>query len=125
MPTILLVDDDALVQNVTRELLEFLGYTVLSAVTGKQAIRLIQEKKDVIGLVLLDLSLPDLNGVELIPIFKGINSKIPIIVCTGSLFEDDDADTFAQSNIRAILQKPFDFDLLKDTLLKLFPPTKP
>lgn len=123
MPTILLVDDDALVQNVTRELLEFLGYTVLSAITGKQAIQLIQDQKDSIGVVLLDLSLPDVNGVELIPIFKGINSKIPIIVCTGSLFEDDDADTFAQSNIKEILQKPFDFDRLKETLFKLLPPT--
>ena len=122
MPTILLVDDDALVQNVTRELIEFLGYTVLSAVTGKQAIQTIQDQKDTVGLILLDLSLPDINGVELIPIFKGISQKIPIIVCTGSLFDDADADTFAHSNIKAILQKPFDFDLLKDTLLRIFPP---
>ncbi|OGR03454.1 MAG: hypothetical protein A2511_02825 [Deltaproteobacteria bacterium RIFOXYD12_FULL_50_9] len=122
MPTILLVDDDSLVQNVTKELLEFLGYTVLSATTGKKAIEIVQEQKDMVDLVLLDLSLPDVNGVELIPIFKKINEKIPIIVCTGSLFNDDDADTFAQNNIKAILQKPFDFDTIKDTLLRLLPP---
>lgn len=121
MPIILLVDDDSLVQNVTRELIEYLGYTVLSATTGKQAIKLVQEQKDEIELVLLDLSLPDINGVELIPLFKGINPQIPIIVCTGSLFDDEAADTFAQSNIMAILQKPFDFDLLKDTLLRILP----
>ncbi len=115
MPAILLIDDDQMVQSVTTEILEFLGYTVLNAENGRQALDILQAQADSINLILLDLSLPDIEGVEMIPLIREIRQDVKIILCTGAV-ANLDSQTFAGSGILAILQKPFELSDLKETL---------
>ncbi|MBU0730231.1 MAG: response regulator [Proteobacteria bacterium] len=119
MATILLVDDDKLVLAVTQELLEFLKHKVFAANNGQTALDILKKYSQIIDIVLLDLSLPDMNGADMIPIIMNQAPKCKIVVCTGGDFKEDDTDTFSQRGIAAILLKPFEFDELKSTLNRL------
>ena len=72
--TILLVDDEEVILKVTREILESLGYQVLSANSGQEAISLFQEKYQEIDLVILDMIMPDLKGSQT---YDGLKKYIP------------------------------------------------
>ncbi len=110
LSTILLVEDDKLVSAVTRELLESLNYQVLSAIDGAQT-RDIIESEASIDLVLLDLSLPDVNGIDLYPKLLARRSELKIVICTGSTY-DYNRESLKKDGIIAFLQKPFNLDNL-------------
>ena len=62
--TILLVDDEEMIIDVGVQFLEKLGYTVLEAKGGKEAIQIYQENKDNIDMIILDMIMPDMGGSE-------------------------------------------------------------
>ncbi len=62
--TILLIDDEKMILDVGCELLEELGYTVLSAQSGRQAIEVFQKNPDKIDLVIMDMIMPGMGGGE-------------------------------------------------------------
>jgi len=81
---ILVVDDEDDIRNLIIEVLQFNGYTVHSAKTGKEALNKVKNEK--IDLIILDINLPDINGYD---VFKIIlenkkTSKIPVIVFSAS-----------------------------------------
>ena len=115
MARIIVVEDDPLVMNMTTELLQTLGHEVLQAPSGGdalEALRMHREKG--IDLVLLDLSLPDYNGIGLLLKLDRYIAAHKIIVCSG--------DTSAIADVRAasprvfFLAKPFSLQLLKQTV---------
>lgn len=115
MATILLIDDDQMVQSVTRELLELSGYTVLSAENGSQAMTLAADSQTQIDLVLLDLSLPDMEGLELLHHLTTTRSGLKIVICTGNLPGDLPLRE-AHPEIKGFLQKPFNLPTLQQTV---------
>jgi len=120
LATILLIDDDEMVQNVTSELLTLLGYDVLTADNGEQAIAKAKTSTDIIDLVLLDLSLPDMNGFELLPLLRGIlRPPTKIVLCTGSLCDEFEDVDLEKKDLDAVLQKPFELSILKGTVEKM------
>ncbi|MFC1524372.1 response regulator [Thermodesulfobacteriota bacterium] len=121
MYKILIIEDDLVVQNVTRELVEILGYNVITAASAGEAFELIDNSEETIHLVILDMSLPDASGVDIIP---DIKKKLPdslIVVCTGATVTDDDSEVISSWGIKDILQKPFEFKIMRDTLQALLP----
>ncbi len=79
--TILIIDDDKeLVEEIT-EILSFEGYEILSAYTGDTGLLLFESCKP--RLVLLDMKLPGISGIELISIFKSLQPQTPIIMISG------------------------------------------
>jgi DNA-binding NtrC family response regulator len=106
---ILLVDDQPSVRFGLRSLLEGEGYRVLEAETGRQALPIVTENAP--HLILLDLRLPDISGLDLLPQIKAIDDDVPVIVLT--------AHGTIETAIRALkegaenfLTKPFDGDSL-------------
>lgn len=89
-PLILCVDDDALVLNMTRQLLESAGYRVISAHTGAEALR--QSAAAHIDAAVLDYSMPEMDGPELAAALRARNSHFPIIFFTGSPDRVGEAD---------------------------------
>jgi len=81
--TILLVDDEAHVRDTTSEVLESIGYTILKASDGKEALQLFAEHRDVIALVLTDVVMPELSGMEVTREIRKQGSDVPIILMTG------------------------------------------
>ncbi|MDH3394339.1 MAG: response regulator [Desulfobulbaceae bacterium] len=120
MATILLIDDDEMVQSVTSELLALLGYQVLSADDGKQALAQATANCDSIDLVLLDLSLPDMSGFDLLPLLrKALRPQAKIILCSGSMCDQYENVESKEKELDAVLQKPYEIATLKETLEKV------
>jgi CheY-like chemotaxis protein len=117
LATILLVDDDEVVQSVTRELLEVSGHEVLGATSGAGAMALLKDPDKKIDLILLDLSLPDGNGLELLPRFTALRPAVRIVICTGSFYEVA-LGLKGHPSVKAILHKPFTLPTLKETVKK-------
>lgn len=117
MATILLIDDDEMVQSVTRELLTLLGYVVLSADNGEEAMAKATAESAAIDLVLLDLSLPDISGFELLPKLRQVlRPETKVVLCSGSMCDQDVSPEEQGRGIAAVLQKPFELSTLKETV---------
>jgi CheY-like chemotaxis protein len=104
--TILLVDDEEVVLLVTREILESLGYSVLSANNGREAIAIFREKHEAIALVLLDMIMPDLKGSQTYDSLKEVNSQVKVLLSSGYSI-DGQATTLLEKGCNAFIQKPY------------------
>jgi len=81
MATILLIDDEASIRRTLREILEFEKYQVMEAPDGFSAIELF--KKQTIDVVLLDIKMPKMDGLEVLDFLQEINPEVPIIMISG------------------------------------------
>ncbi|MBK3332791.1 hybrid sensor histidine kinase/response regulator [Persephonella atlantica] len=113
---ILLVDDSKVVHMQVKKVLIPRNYIVKSVYTGEQAINLI--KKEKFSLIILDITLPDMNGVDVLEKIREVNSKVPVIVLSGTA----DAATvrkILKNGANDYIKKPFIFEefLLKVDLL--------
>jgi CheY-like chemotaxis protein len=115
---ILLVDDEILVIQMGRQMLERLGYEVTSRSSSLEAYELFEKAPDQFDLVITDMTMPELTGDRLAEMITGIRPEIPVILCTG-YSNRLDPDTIAQVGIRAILYKPLVKNELADTIRKV------
>ena len=113
--TILLIDDDDTVIEVGRELLNLLGYEVLVAKTGTEALVLVSSHPGAIDLALLDYFLPDLKGSELFPQLRAVRPELKVIICTGYSIDDSIRALLRQGAV-GFLQKPFPLDQLREKI---------
>jgi PAS domain S-box-containing protein len=113
--TILFVDDETAVLTVISEVLESLGYRVLTAENGVQALELFNSNSNVVDLIMTDVVMPKMDGVELAKSIRELNSKIPIIFATGY---DKKQEIERDSGLQgfAVLNKPYSVELLEQTL---------
>ncbi len=81
--TILLVDDHSVVRRVGKAMIETLGFTVLPAASGQEALSLFRDHGSKIRCVLLDLTMPGLSGDEVATELRSIDQSLPIILCSG------------------------------------------
>ncbi len=122
MATVLIVDDDEMLLTLTRELLEVLGHQVFSAVSGRDALAVLDRHARQIDLVLLDLCLPDAEGLELAPEMAAQYPGLKILLCSGTVCEES-AEKLAQQGIAGLLDKPYDLSSLKEALARYLPDT--
>ncbi|MDD5474645.1 MAG: response regulator [Candidatus Methanoperedens sp.] len=82
MTKILVVEDDPLSMELTQEMLNSMGFTVHGAMDGKEAIKKVE--KEYYDLILMDIGLPDVNGIEVTKIIKSIPryKNVPVIALT-------------------------------------------
>ncbi len=103
---ILLVDDEALVVGVASEMLQFLGYEVVAVQKSLEALELFRQQPDGFQLVITDLTMPGITGMELATELLLIRQDIPIILCSG--FSDQGVRAKASAiGVRKIIAKPF------------------
>jgi len=110
--TILVVDDEELIRITTVHIFELLGYRVLQAADGMQALEVYQQHPDEISLVLLDLTMPNMGGVEVLQRLRGIRPGLRILLTSG-YNESDLSPDVAGLPGTAFIQKPFDLDQLR------------
>ena len=107
METILLVEDEDLVSDVTKRILERVGYTVLTAVNGKQALDLYLKNRDMISLVILDLIMPEMGGEVCLAKLLEIDPNVKILVASGYC-RDGVEKKVIESGARSFICKPYD-----------------
>ncbi|MGV8056851.1 MAG: PAS domain S-box protein [Smithellaceae bacterium] len=113
--TIMLVDDEKMVLEVHKELLESLGYRVYAIGSGQEAIATYMEKGNKIDLVILDMILPGMSGGDTFERLREINPEIRVILCSGYSI-DGAAQNIMDRGCNGFIQKPF---TLRDLSQKL------
>jgi hypothetical protein len=116
---ILVGEDSSIIINLTKSVLAFENYSMKAARNGKQVLELL-EKED-FDLILMDLSMPVLDGVECTKMIRAladpIKSKLPIIAISGNI-NNYTMDEFRKLGFNEFIQKPLDFDKLLATVKK-------
>jgi two-component system, cell cycle sensor histidine kinase and response regulator CckA len=107
--TVLIVDDEKTVLMVSTELLEALGYGVLAAWNGKEALDLYERQKDKIDVVILDMVMPDMGGGEVFEAMKKMNPDVKVILSSGYTL-DGQTSGIMNRGCKAFIQKPFSMD---------------
>lgn len=105
--TILLVDDELMVLQVGREMLETIGYRILAAESGPEAIDLYRQNKDIVDLVVLDLVMPGMGGSETFDRLKSLNPGLKVLLSSGYRL-DGEAAKILKRGCQGFIQKPFD-----------------
>ena len=106
---ILLVDDEALVINVGVQLLKKLGYTVLEAQSGREAIKIFMEGNHAIDMVILDMVMPDMSGGEVYDRIKRIDSNVKVLLSSGYSI-DGQATEILKRGCEGFIQKPYSME---------------
>ena len=104
--TILIVDDDPAVINVTRSIVERLGYTTLTAHNGRQAVEIVRTFDGDIHLVILDLMMPVMGGAEAFPLLVAARPGIKVLIIS-SWAPDATAQALLDAGAAAFIPKPF------------------
>jgi two-component system, cell cycle sensor histidine kinase and response regulator CckA len=104
--TILVVDDEVIIREVASDILGSLGYEVLSAANGREALTIYNQKKDDIDLVIVDILMPGMGGCELLKKLKVSNSDVKAIFSSG-FSEETDTVRDAKSDNLDFLPKPY------------------
>ena len=113
--TILVVDDEEGVRRLVSRMLRKLGYSVLLASDGVQAIALFRERATEIDCVLLDLTMPHMDGEETYEALHLLQNDISIIVTSG-YSEIESAKRFEGKGLAGFIQKPYRLPMLREKL---------
>ncbi|MEW6209387.1 MAG: response regulator [Acidobacteriota bacterium] len=109
--TILVAEDEESLQNLTRKILTKLGYRVLMASDGAEALEMFEANREEIALVILDMVMPQVSGREVYLRLRASGSDVPVIFMTG--YSADVVDTnFVDSLGIPLLHKPYDINEL-------------
>ncbi|MDP3565294.1 MAG: response regulator [Methanoregula sp.] len=119
---VLLMDDEQIILDVTLEVLKFLGYDVMFAREGKEAIELYKQEKNAgapFDVVILDLSVPEgMGGKEAIGLLKALDPDVKAVVSTGYSSDPVVLD-FVHYGFSGKLTKPYKINDLKNVLVEL------
>jgi CheY-like chemotaxis protein len=114
MMTILLIDDEEQVRMLFQMALAQAGYRVLTAESGPHGLHLLQHQE--VDLALVDIFMPEMDGLELIKILRTTRPSSKIIAMSGGSWEWDYLDTAKQLGADDTLKKPFSLQALLDAV---------
>jgi len=116
--TILLVDDEEMILDVARQMMEEMGYLVLTAKGGKEAVEVYEKEKDRIDMVALDMIMPDMGGGETYNRLKEINPDVKVLLSSGYSL-DGQAREILDRGCSGFIQKPFRLKRLSQKLREI------
>jgi PAS domain S-box-containing protein len=103
--TVLIVDDEEIVRVAARTVLESFGYTVLEAENGREAMRVYERHNGEVTVVLLDMTMPVMSGVETMTHLLALDPDVTVIATSG--YNESEAMQIFGSSIAGFIQKPF------------------
>ncbi|MEH1838770.1 MAG: PAS domain S-box protein [Nostoc sp.] len=116
---ILVVDDEAQIREIATIILKNHNYKILTASNGIEAIALYAQHKHQINAVLMNIMMPEMDGITAIRTLQKMNNQVQIIVCSG-LNSMEVFTQAADANVQAVLSKPYTARELLQTLHHLF-----
>jgi CheY-like chemotaxis protein len=112
-PRVLVVDDEPTVLDVAKVALERAGYQVQLATTGQEAVRMLHAAAGHFSVILLDLSMPGMGGIEALGEMRAMNREVPILLCSG--YSETEMRKRAEGLlVHGFVQKPFTAKSLRD-----------
>jgi two-component system cell cycle sensor histidine kinase/response regulator CckA len=115
---IMVVEDEQMVREVLESALIGLGYQVVSAVDGEDALRVYQEHRHRVTGVILDLKMPKKGGVEVFREIRALDPQVPVLICSG-YGDNEEAQGLISQGARGLLAKPFHMSELAARLADL------
>ena len=122
--TILLVDDEEMILDVSVQLLKILGYKVIEAKGGKEAVDIYRQAKDKIDMVLLDMVMPDMGGGKAYDLMKEINPNVKVLLSSGYSI-DGQATEILNRGCDGFIQKPFSMKRLSQRIREILDKKQP
>ncbi|NOY68469.1 MAG: PAS domain S-box protein [Deltaproteobacteria bacterium] len=116
--TILLVEDEQDILDIGKEMLEAMGYTVITANSGNQAISIFKADHGKIDMVILDLMLPDKSGGEVFSEIKAVRPDVRALLASGFAKNGKAAELLA-AGCRGFIQKPYNISQLSSAIRKI------
>lgn len=104
--SILLVDDEERILTVGKEICKALGYSVTTADSGKKAVEIYRSSKNRFNIVILDMIMPEMNGLETFKALKKIDPKVNVLLSTGYSI-DDKAQEMLNAGCKGYILKPY------------------
>ena len=101
---VLIVDDEEILRKVSGETLTRIGYRVLTAADGVEAVKLFGECAEEVDIVILDMIMPRMNGIDCLERLRDIVPEVPVILCSGYIADALDAE---KSKFTTFLKKPY------------------
>ncbi|MGM0428044.1 MAG: PAS domain-containing hybrid sensor histidine kinase/response regulator, partial [Thermodesulfobacteriota bacterium] len=120
--TILVIEDEEMVLDLSRAMLERLGYRVLEARTGAAAVEMMKTFDGAIDLVLLDIKLPDMAGKKVYSWITALRPSLKVVVCSGYSI-DGPAREILQAGAQDFIQKPFSVSQLSEKVSQVLKKT--
>lgn len=115
--TILVADDDAPTRLMLKGMLHELGYLCLTAANGREAVDLVQ--KNDVALAILDVAMPEMNGIEALKEIRRRNPDVAILMITGQFDLDPLLEAFGQHSVFDYILKPFTLEGIRNTVLQV------
>jgi PAS domain S-box-containing protein len=115
---VLVVDDEPAVLEISGKMLQKLGFRVLEACSGRDALSVYRQNRQMIDLVILDMIMPDMGGGEVYERMKEINQNVKAILATGYSL-DGEASRILKKGCDGVIQKPFSIDHLSRTIYRV------
>jgi len=113
--TILFVDDEDVIIDVNREILESLGYKVVAAKSGQEALEVYRKLQGKISLIILDMIMPGMDGEATYDSLKKVNPELRVILSSG-YSKNEQAKAILEKGCQAFIQKPFSISDLSMTI---------
>lgn len=116
-PTVLYAEDDAELRSTMSEMLELLGYNIFVAPDGREALATFNEHEQEIDLVLTDMIMPHMDGLELSREIREKSSTVKLVIISG--YTSHSVDEINEIGVDKFMTKPLDIDTLQKTLVEL------
>lgn len=117
--TLLLVDDEETVRTVGRQMLERMGFIVIPAKDGREAVTVFRSQPETIDCVVMDLTMPHMDGEEAFREMRRIRDDVQVILSSG-YHEQDVTQRFTGKGLAGFIQKPYTMSALRDALKDIF-----
>ena len=115
---VLLVDDEPTVRHVVRRMLEREGIQVMTACNGQEAVELYRSDAERISLVLMDLTMPEMDGEQAFHAIRAVNPAATIVLSSG-FSESDAVDRLHHCGLAGFIRKPYTRQLLLSEIVRL------
>ena len=115
---VLVVDDEPAVLEISGKMLQKLGFRVLEACSGRDALSVYRQNRQMIDLVILDMIMPDMGGGEVYDRMKEIDQNVKAILATGYSL-DGEASRILKKGCDDVIQKPFSIDRLSRAIYQV------
>lgn len=113
--SVFIVDDHLTIQKMLSDLLGCLGYNTLTASDGYEAIQTYRERKEQIGIVLLDIVMPGMNGIRTLEKLREIDPDVKVIICS-AYFQQGQLPDIKDSEICGFINKPYSITTLSEKM---------
>lgn len=122
--TILIAEDDSVIRELLSVMLRSAGYNLLTATDGIEAVETFKKQGKEVSLVITDIGMPRMNGLEAIVIIREMSKDVPIMIL--SIWEEHEYKKIAkQNNVKEYMEKPFDVNEVIEKVRSILPNTPP